>query len=191
MVTARTFFCAVCILPSMAILGNNAAAQTARQGDPNTRAASTEFHSPMILETVFAPAERSLWGKGGWFTVKEYFELGRFTCDGVSLRNDYSLRKGTWDTGLQMRAMKVDEGRVRVEIRAIVHNPRHNHDKLVNLFFEILNSDTLIESVRMPPIKVEDNTDEVDNEIAVVLPIDALKTDPMTTLRITMTTVDE
>lgn len=171
--------------------GAAAWAQTARQGDPNKPVARTQFSSPMVLETVFAAADRSLWGKGRWFTIEEYHELGRFTCDGVSLRNDYSVRKGTWDSGLWMAVKPVDDSGVRVKIRAIVHNPRHNHDKLVNLVFEVLNGDRVERTVEMPPIPVEDNTDEVDKEVGFILPVAVLRTDPMTRLRITMTTKDD
>jgi len=145
----------------------------------------------MVLDTVFAAADRSLWGEGGWFTVKDYLDVGKFTCDGVSLRNDYKPSKGTWGPGLELAAKLADEAHVRVKIRAVVHNPRHNHDKFVNLFFEVLNGDELVESVRMPPIKAQDDADEVDKEVALVVPLDALKTAPMTRLRITMSTIDD
>jgi hypothetical protein len=180
------------LIVSLAALSSTVSiAQTAHQGDPNSGIGSTDFHSPMVLDTIFAPADRALWDKGGWFTVKEYQELGRFTCDGVSLRSDYDRRKGTWDAGLEMAVKPLDDGKVRVKIRAIVYNPKHNHDKRVSLYFEIQNGDQRVETATMPPIKAEDKNDDFDGEVSVVVSADALKTDPMTRLRITMTTVDD
>lgn len=166
-------------------------AQTAKQGDPNVPAVPTEFRSPMIIDTVFAAADQSLWGKGSWFTVKDYFALGEFTCDGVSLRNDYSIRRGAWDSGLWLAVKQVDEEYVRVKIRAIAHNPKKNHDKVVNLVFEIMNGEEPLKVVKMPPFTVEDNSDEVDQEVAFMLPVEHIRLEPPPSMRITMTTVDD
>ena len=81
-------------------LAGVSAAQTVKQGDPNAPVADpTEFHSPMVIETVFAPADPSLWKSDEWtptkpkpwrsgeFTTAEYYDLGKYSCDGLSIRN--------------------------------------------------------------------------------------------------------
>src|SRR5262245_63879596 len=86
------------VLCSLPLVFTDLPAQTARQGDPNAARTATEYHSPMILDTVFPATDSSLWGKGEWFTVDEYHELGRFTCDGVSLKSHYLPSDEHWDS---------------------------------------------------------------------------------------------
>jgi hypothetical protein len=166
--------------------------QTAKQGDPGHPADQTVFTSPMVLETAFAASDRSLWKRrdlreGGrdWFTVPEYQQLGKFRCDGVSLRGDTD-RKHEWDSGLYMSARELPDGGVDVGIWAKVFNPRQNHDKLVTLFLEVVNGETVSAKVAMPPIKVRDRAEPEDGKASLLLPASALL--PTTKLRITVTT---
>ena len=108
--------------------------QTVKQGDPNAPAADpTEFHSPMVIETVFAPADPSLfWKSDNWtpekpkpwksgeFTTAEYHGLGKYSCDGLSIME--GNHDGTWNSGLAM-AVKEKGGKVRVTISARITNP--------------------------------------------------------------------
>jgi len=145
----------------------------------------------MILDTVFAAADRSLWGRvGHWFTIPEYHELGRFTCDGVSLRASPRDRKGKWDSGLEMTARPLGDDEVEVKIKATAHNPRGNHDKFVKLHFDVLNGEDVVRSATMKPIKCPDRGDEEEGEVTITLQSNTLKADPITKLRITMLTVD-
>src|SRR6266581_3966358 len=58
-------------------------AQTARQGEAGER---TGFASPMVLESVFAPAMPSHAKDEPWFSIDEYHDLGKYSCDGVFIR---------------------------------------------------------------------------------------------------------
>ena len=83
-------------------------AQTVKQGDPTAPAADpNEFHSPMVIETVFAPADPSLWKNEEWtpqkpkpwkrgtFTVPEYHDLGKYSCDGLFFETVTATALGT------------------------------------------------------------------------------------------------
>ena len=145
----------------------------------------------MILETVFAAADRAVWQKPGeWFSVDEYHDLGKFTCDGVALRSKPIDRKGKWRSGLAMAARSLSEDRVEVRIRATAYNPRGNHDKLVRLHFEVLNGEDVLTAGTMAPIRCPDSRDPEDGELTLVLPAASLRLKPVTRLRITMATED-
>jgi hypothetical protein len=155
-------------------------------------AAPQAQHSPMILETVFAAADRSLWGDGRtWFAVKEYRDLGEYSCDGVSLRANNRKDGSVWDAGLQMTARGTTDGKVEVKIRASITNPPHNHDKIVTVMLQILNGDQVVENAVIGPVGAEDNNNNVNKSVTLILPADVLKTDPMTRLRLTMTTQED
>src|SRR6267142_5543949 len=96
-------------------------AQEVKQGTFG-EAGSIEFTSPMILKTVFAATDRSLWGKGDWFAVDEYRNLGKFTCDGVSIRRHYRHRHETWDAGLEVSVRSKISDTVQVRTRITVRN---------------------------------------------------------------------
>lgn len=156
----------------------------------------TVFHSPMILETVFAASNRSLWIKkenkdGGryWFTDPEYHDLGKYTCDGISLTDptDRSKRtyEGQWDSGLFMSARELPDGTVDLGIRVKVTNPKNNHDKLVDLAFEIMKGDEVLASASMKQIKIEEKSYGDDGKLTMLLPVSAVLS--ATKLRITMT----
>lgn len=86
-------------------------AQSVEQCDPNTPSAdATQFHSPMVLETIFPISDLSAWrkitsmegftngkplGLGAWparlgreTSIPAWYELGRDTCDGVTIAVD-------------------------------------------------------------------------------------------------------
>lgn len=161
--------------------------QTARQGGA---ANPTAFRSPMIVETVFAASDRSVWDRkenkdGGryWFTDPEYHELGKYTCDGISLTRPTS--KGQWDNALFLSVRDLPGGNVDLGIRAWVTNPKNNPDKLVDLFFEILKDDAVVASASMKQIKIEEKSDGHDRKLTMVLPASTVLS--ATKLRITMT----
>ena len=105
----------------------SAVAQTVKQGT-EADLEPTAFKSPMIVETVFAAADRSLW-KQGWFTIPEYLELRKYSCDGVFLRGDSDRRIG-WDPPIAMKARNLPDGNVEVRFDLKVNNPKLNHDKV-------------------------------------------------------------
>ncbi|MEX1243680.1 MAG: hypothetical protein WEB59_00630 [Thermoanaerobaculia bacterium] len=176
--------------------------QEVKQGDPNA-VTSTDFHSPMVMTTVFAPADKSLWVSDEWrpanpkpwkngdFTTVEYYGLGKYSCDGLLFRD--GNRNGTWNSGLTMSVSNKVGGKVMVEMTAHVTNPGPVHDKFVTLLFEVTNGDQVVASTTIT-IKVKQNwrtkMEENGEEGVIALSADALKSDPITKLRITMTTKD-
>ncbi len=169
-----------------------AAEEPAPPEAPPAETSSLTRHSPMALETVFAAADRSLWGDGRtWFSVKEYRDLGEYSCDGVWLRANNRKDGSAWDAGLQMTARNTTEGKVEVRIKASITNPPRNHDKIVAVMLQILNGEQVVENAVIGPVVAEDNNNHVNKSVTLTLPADLLKTDPMTRLRLTVTTQDD
>jgi hypothetical protein len=168
------------------------AGQSARQGDTSSSSEKTSFGSPMILETVFAAADRSLWepskghAAGEWFSTEEYKGLGRFSCDGVYLRSDFSKKQGTWKPGLAMSVREAEGGQLRVKVRATIDNPADNHDRKVDILFEVMNGDKVI-ATASDSSGMEEG-DEKNLSVTFTLPAAALIADPMTKLRLTVKT---
>lgn len=153
-----------------------AAAQTAHQGSPTPEADSDKvvhFKSPMVIETIFLPADRSLWAKR-WFSTYEYARLLRFKCDLVYI------------AGLSMSAKEQPEGQASISVKFSLVNPNGGDDKKVTLLFEVLNGDEIAGKFDLPATKVKEGS-AVTKILTTSLPLTALKTDPMTKLRITMT----
>ncbi|MEX2383085.1 MAG: hypothetical protein WEB59_00635 [Thermoanaerobaculia bacterium] len=145
--------------------GGVLASQEAKQGSAkDIPVEPTSFVSPMVLETVFPVANPETWmdteslqpGKkpehveSGWFSVPEWYRLGKYTCDGVSLREAVSkgvwgAKTGVWEQpGLQMRVDR-DE-KTTVKVKAIIYNPPSNHDKRVRIQFDVLTSNGVLMS---------------------------------------------
>ncbi len=172
-------------------------AQTVRQGETEPVIPHV-FRSPMVIETIFAATDRATWGKRDWLEPEEYHALGEYTCDGVALRgNVYQGHKrhigrdrGGWDAGLAMRVREEPAGILQVGIRASAWNRRHNHDKAVTLFFEVISGTAVIGSGVLGPIGTKDNETSSDGAVMIRVPIAALKAELSTKLRITMTTKD-
>src|SRR5262245_32899342 len=128
-----------------------APAQIAKQGKLSSLE-QTKFESPMILETVFAATDRSLWDPargnqpGAWFSTREYEELGRYSCEGVYLRHRYSRRQESWQPGLAMSVTPTSDGRLKIHVRADVDNPDDNKDRRVEALFEVLQNGRVIAS---------------------------------------------
>lgn len=84
-------------------------------------------------------------------------------------------------------------GKVTVNIHAWVTNPGTVHDKMATLLFEVMNGDEVVGTARLV-IKAKQNwrgkPDETDEETKLILPVDELKKDPVTKMRVTMTTAD-
>lgn len=187
----------VVLLILAAVAAAVAEGQTAKQGDASST--PTVFHSPMILETVFAASDRALWDTkenkdGGryWFTVPEYHEIGKYTCDGISLTDptDRSKRtyEGQWDNSLFMSVRPLSDGNVDFAIRVKVTNPKKNHDKLVDLLFDIMKGDEVVASLPMKQIKIEEKSYGDDGKLTAVLPASTVLS--ATRLRITMRVQD-
>ena len=192
------------VLLGLALFSYLLVAQTVRQADASALPAlPNAFRSPMVLETVF-PANPSLWmdtdslagfksgrsirGKlGKRFSIPEWYALGKFTCDGVSLRGD-ARSDGSWnDAGLTMR-VKPQRGAFLVMLAATIHNSELNPDKTATVSFEVFNTDGVIakDSVR---IQTKDNgRGGHSGNVKLVLSKNQLAS--ATKLRITTTTAD-
>jgi len=173
---------------ALAVLIVPAAALAAGQAGDSQPAAHA---SPMVLETVFAAADRTLWvppgepGSGKWFSTDAYHDLGSQTCEGVALRSDYNKKRGTWDSGLELAVKKLTDGMAVVKVRAAVDNPNDNHDMKVGIRFEVLDGDTVV-ATDEDSTGVEEG-DEKKVGVTLTVPERLLKADPMPKLRLTMT----
>lgn len=165
------------------------APQIVRQGDPDAKPIPTAFHSPMVIEVPLVAADRSTWGKG-WQELPAYAKIGENTVDGVAIRG--RSHKDTWDSGLSVRTVQETADRVAITFRVKAFNPKRNHDKSVMVYFEFLNGDTSVGTSRLEePIGARDTgimTPPVT--VTVVMPSAVLKSDPMTTVRLTVTAKD-
>jgi hypothetical protein len=145
------------------------------------------YRSPIVVETKFAAADRSLWGlKGKAFTIPEWWELGNVSCDGVYLRGDTD-RQTQWDPFIKMKARELSGDSVEVTMTIGVQNAKHNQDKTVTLLLEVVNGEQRAASASVR-IKAPDNGQGSFEDVLFTLPAAYLRTDPMTKLRITMTT---
>jgi hypothetical protein len=158
--------------PESAANSSVSAQITGKQGptDPN------EFHGSMILEAPFLPADPNL-RINDWFSSKEYAQLKVYQCDRIRI------------TLFEFRVKKPDKnGRLPITMRVWFQSPDQNHDKMVNLTLEVHNGDTVVGTVKQS-IKVEEG-DHIHRELRVLLSPDDLILDPITQLRITVTTRD-
>ncbi len=194
---------------SVLMLAGVLGAQTVKQGEASAvPVIPNAFNSPMVIETVFPAADPSLWmefqsleefkpgksthGKlGKWFSVPEWYALGKFTCDGVSLREE-AKKNGTWEEpGLRMRVRWLGTGaaeRAEVTVEATLYNPKNNHDKMVTLHFEVLSGENSI-AVASLTMKAPDNAKSGNNgDVTFVFSKDELRS--AMKLRITITTKD-
>ncbi len=166
------------------------AASHALGGDSEKEGAA-ESPSPQPIDLDFAAADRSLWGDGGWFSTPEYHALGKLTFGGVSLRADYSKRRATWASGLEMTARERHDGTVEVKVRVTVNNPPDNEDRQVIVRLEVLNGGEPVQSGTIGPVEAEDNGNDVGGQTKLLIPAGALKTAPMTRLRLTVTAEED
>jgi len=164
----------------------------ARQGKLSLE--QTKFESPMVLETVFAAADRSLWDPaqghraGEWFSAREYEELGRYSCDGVYLRHHYNRHQDSWQPGLAMSVMEGQDGNLKIHVRADVDNPDDNKDRKVEALFEVLQNGKVIASRT-----VKKGIEEGD-EKSLIAPFDLRASDfqdAATKLRITVSVIKD
>jgi len=158
------------------VLATQSFGQTARQGDQKSD--PTEFHSPMVVEAPFIAADPGVWNlkKDSSVTSPEYGRLRRFHCDGVSI------------VGLQLVSSKDIPGdKIETEAHFSILNP--GHDKFVKLLLELFNGDEKVAESSLGPFKVKEGA-LVQHSTKITPSKKDLKTDPMTTLRITMTNWD-
>jgi|GEM_PF-2031766 len=164
-------------------------AQMAMQAGLPAPPGKTDFVCPLTLKTVFAAADRSLWDPskghtpGEWFSAPEYLSLSQFNCDGVYLRTGHN-HKAQMKPPLAMSVSPAEGGRVKVKVRASVDNPSDNHDREVDLFFEVRNGDKVIASAAKSSEIEEGNEKSIT--VTFTLAESDLVADPMTQLQLTI-----
>lgn len=146
---------------------------TARQGD--SKAEDRTFRSPMIIETVFLPADRFLW-KSDWFGFPPERFAG-FVCENI------------WVQHLEMSAKELADGKVRVRLRTTLANGP-GHDKWVTLAFRVRNGDVEVAKVDLPRVSVEEHKKET-RIVEILVPSRELTMNPITKLEITVTVWDD
>jgi len=133
----------------------------------------------MILETAFVVADRKAWHPraDAWISSSEIQRLRKFRCERISIST------------LEMKARQLSGDRAEIGIRVSLLNPDANHDKRVDLLFDVVNVDEVVKTFKFDALKVEEG-DTVSRTMKLVLPMSALKTEPMTKVRITMAVRD-
>lgn len=146
---------------------------TARQGerDPNA------FFDSMIIEGPFPPAIPDARAKKDWFSTADYEGLWKYQCDRLRV------------TEVEFRLDKVTkDGKLPVKIRISLSSPDQNHDKAVDVLFEIHNGDSIVGSEKTS-FKVKEGG-RVEADVRTLLLLSDLKVNPTTQLRITLHTKD-
>ena len=74
-------------------------------------------------------------------SIPEWYELGRYTCDGVSLREEVKSHGTEWEEpGLRISELShLLNGNYEVTLEATLFNPKGNQDRLVTLNYELLD----------------------------------------------------
>ena len=142
--------------------------------------------APLVINTQFAALDRSLWGKGEWFSVPAYHALGEEVFDKVVIRRHHNDKAGTWESGLEMSAAMKGAGTVQVKARLTVLNPKGSHDKTVMVLMEVVQGDTTVQKANLK-MDIE-SEEEKSSEATFLLPLDLLNTQPAPSLRLTMRT---
>jgi hypothetical protein len=167
--------------------------------------------SPCLIETAFPLGDASKWnrvksmehfepgkalGLAAWPTVlgketsiPEWYALGRYTCDGVSLREEVKKHGAEWEEpGLRISELRhLPNGNYEVTLEATLYNPKGNGDRLVTLVYEILdNAKAVIQTAeRTYKLDAKAKSGENADAILLVTPADMPR---VAALRLTITT---
>jgi hypothetical protein len=140
------------------------------------------LHSPAIFSGPFPLADRSLWGKGGWFGYGEYTDAEVFKawyvvhCDGVAI-SEFRMRG------------KPDGANLRVQLKGKYYNDLSGHDKQVELTVRVLKGTQVLAS-SSDRTKVEEG-DHAAFTLDLDIPQHALDAPPAPTIQATMKTRDD
>ncbi len=166
--------------------------------------------SPLVIETVFPLGDASKWkrvksmegfakgsplGLAAWpkvlgkeTSIPEWYALGRYTCDGVSLREEVKKHGTEWEEpGLRISELRhLPTGNYEVTLEATLFNPKGNGDRLVTLAYEILDNDKAVIQTAERTYKLEARAKSGENAdvILLVTPADMPRVDA---LRLTIT----
>jgi hypothetical protein len=167
--------------------------------------------SPLVIETVFPLGDPSSWKRiktmehfatgsslglttwpkklGKETSIPEWYALGRYTCDGVSLREEVKKHGTEWEEpGLRISELRhPPSGNYEVTLEATLFNPKGNGDRLVTLFYEVLDSNKEVMQTAQRTYKLVAKAKSGENADVVLLltPTDLPR---VSALRLTMTT---
>jgi hypothetical protein len=140
----------------------------------------------MVIETRLAASDRSLWRGAAWFSIDEYRELGKYSCEGVSLRRSYDAQTGTWQPGFELTVIPRGDKKVEITFRATAMNPQGNDDKGVTIVIELLDGARRVIKKEVMTTFVTVGT-EAEAEGTLVVSPAFLESVPPPTLRLTVT----
>ena len=133
-----------------------------------------EYSSPVVLDVNFNLAHKSLWGQG---RVSPKQSLDAFVCEGIYV-DDFAMEgkgKGKGDT-------ETLEATIYYTLNAERDTPK----RTVGVTIQLFDGETAIsEKVKGQTIKLKDNNKE-KQKVKVSVPFSKLKTDPLTTLKLTL-----
>ncbi len=151
---------------------------SAAQGTPAPLEASpTQFRSPMVLTLPFPLADRGRWGSGKWSEPGLLDPMQDYRCDGVAMR-DVSMR-GTLDQA----------GNLSVEVRGKFDNVP-GRDKRVDVKLDLLDGDAVAATGYAYRLKAPENKAR-GFKFNLSFPAAAIRSDPATRMRITLTDYDD
>lgn len=134
-----------------------------------------EYSSPVVLDVNFNLAHKSLWGQG---RVSPKQSLDAFVCEGIYV-DDFGMEgkgKGKGDG-------ETLEATIYYTLNAENGTPKRKVDVAIQLF----DGETPIsDKVKGQSIKLKDN-DKEKQKLKISVPFSKLKTDPLTTLKLTLT----
>ena len=142
----------------------------------------------------FAPG-RSL-GLAAWprtlgkeTSIPEWYALGKYTCDGVSLREEVKKQGRVWEEpGLRISEMvHLPNGKYEATLEATLYNPKGNGDRLVTLSYDVLdgNGNQLQTASRTYKLVAKAKSGE-NADVVLLLSPDELQS--VASLRLTMDT---
>lgn len=134
-----------------------------------------EYSSPVVLDVNFNLAHKSLWGQG---RVSPKQSLDAFVCEGIYV-DDFGMEgKGKG---------KGDSETLEATIYYTLNAERDTPKRTVGVTIQLFDGETAIsEKVKGQTIKLKDNNKE-KQKVKIAVPLSKLKTDPMTTLKLTLT----
>jgi hypothetical protein len=122
-------------------------------------------------------------------SIPEWYALGRYTCDGVSLREEVNSQGTQWEEpGLRISELRrLATGDYEVTLEATLFNPIGNGDRLVTLSYDVLDGSSAVMQSAQRTYKLVAKAKSGENADVVLL-LTPAEIDRVSLLRITMTT---
>jgi hypothetical protein len=166
------------LIPMVAAVGLGATASgqiTSTQGvtaiSGSTKVES-EFHSPMVLSLPFPLTDRTQWSSSKWSDESATEQLADYRCDGISIQD------------LQMRAVPLRNGMLQIQVKGNFDSYK-DHDKRVDMEFELLNGDVVAATGHGDRLKAPDGERKAFH-FDFTIPAAAVQSAPPTRLQITV-----